>query len=136
VKNIKKNIKRIFSLPVTQELWIVLYAILSLGWLPTTMGGMAKNWIDFTFMSLLYVFIIFIAYIGILLVAHKIKLRASFMLKCFCCIGLLIVSGTMIYLYAFKIIASKTSLLITIPASVAILLLCVAITVKICKKHD
>lgn len=129
------NIKHVFSLPVAREVWIVLYTILFVGWLPITIGGMARNWIELAFMSLLYVFTIFVAYISILIVAHKTKLRASFILKCLCCIGLFIVNGAMIYLYAFKIITSKTSLLITIPISATILLLCVIITVKLCKKH-
>jgi hypothetical protein len=127
------NIKHVFSPSVTRELWIVLYTILFSGWLPTAIGGLASDWIELVFMGLLYAFTIFTAYIAILVVAHKAKSRAFFMIKCLCCIGLLIVDGAMIYLYAFKIIASKASLLITIPISAAILLLCVAITVKTCK---
>jgi hypothetical protein len=129
------NIKHVFSSSVMQELWIVLYTILFLAWLPTAIGGLAKNSIELILTSLLYVSTIFVAYIIILIIAHKTKLRASFILKCCCCIGLLIVDGVLIYLYAFKIITSKMSLLITIPASVAILLFYVAITTKVWEKR-
>ncbi|GHT21762.1 hypothetical protein FACS189430_02380 [Bacteroidia bacterium] len=111
--------------------WDAVYVLLPLAWLPTIIGiYFANSWIEVLVFAILYSFAIFALYLMILLITYKKYINASLLHKCICALIILLTDGVMIYLYNFKIITSKVSLLTTIPIVVLIAFICVSTMVQ------
>ena len=118
----------------------VLFVLLTVGalaWFPSlAMNGifLIENISECILYIAIYLCISGILYlfIGNRLVSNQIKINS--LITSLCIALMIILNGVMIYLYSAQIFMSKSSLYITIPASLLVTLLCVEMWIRISNK--